>query len=255
MHSMEKRLLSTNVLDFVKYEIPPPSIKYEYSFEFDLKIKYPNCKIEVIKEDTLNATKILQENGFNPLTLNMACQWGPGGGWLKGSGAQEESLFYRSVYYQTLDPCLYPIKLGEAIYSPNVTIFRDDQLDELEKEKCWKANFVAAAAISYPYILQIDKVKVKDIELTYKKMNLIFEIAIHHNHDSLVLSAFGCGAYNNNTKVIIKIFNFLISKYRKFFRRIVFAIISKEDANLRYRNGRDMQDNYSIFKRYIKVDY
>lgn len=55
----------------------------------------------------------------------------PGGGYLRGAGAQEESLFRRSNYNQYLDAeekdYLYPIPDFGGIYSANVLIFRTSE--------------------------------------------------------------------------------------------------------------------------------
>ena len=46
--------------------------------------------------DCIDAGKMLQEEGYHPAVLNMACEDGPGGGVIGGCYGQEESLFRRS---------------------------------------------------------------------------------------------------------------------------------------------------------------
>ena len=81
---------------------------------------------EVRNETTLNATKrLIVEEGFNNvLCLNFASAKNPGGGFLKGSGAQEESLARSSGLY----PCIAQMKgyyesnkkLRSSLYTDNM---------------------------------------------------------------------------------------------------------------------------------------
>jgi hypothetical protein len=50
----------------------------------------------VLNMDCIDAGKMLQEEGYHPAVLNMACEDGPGGGVIGGCYGQEESLFRRS---------------------------------------------------------------------------------------------------------------------------------------------------------------
>lgn len=54
--------------------------------------------------DCIDAGKMLQEEGYHPAVLNMACEDGPGGGVIGGCYGQEESLFRRSNLYVYLYP-------------------------------------------------------------------------------------------------------------------------------------------------------
>ncbi len=58
----------------------------------------------VLNMDCIDAGKMLQEEGYHPAVLNMACEDGPGGGVIGGCYGQEESLFRRSNLYVYLYP-------------------------------------------------------------------------------------------------------------------------------------------------------
>ena len=57
-----------------------------------------------------------------------------------------------------------------------------------------------------------------------KKITTIFETAYKRGHDSLVLSALGCGAFRCPAKGIAEIFNEVIQEYDGYFNVILFAI-------------------------------
>ena len=59
-----------------------------------LETVVPQIIIRVVDQDCLDvAWEILHEYKSTPLVLNMASAFKPGGGWEKGSMAQEESIF------------------------------------------------------------------------------------------------------------------------------------------------------------------
>ena len=61
-----------------------------------------NTNIEVINQDCLIAAQELTRKGKNVAVLNMASFQIPGGGVLKGSGAQEENIFRRTNLFKSL---------------------------------------------------------------------------------------------------------------------------------------------------------
>ncbi len=69
------------------------------------------------------------------------------------------------------------------------------------------------------------------IEPAKEKIRTILRIAGKYNHDSLVLSAFGCGAFANPPNHVAELFKEVFSEdeFFGFFRNIVFAIF--EDHN------------------------
>ena len=93
-----------------------------------------NTIVKVVPHDTYDAA-IETSNGihksqtsdFMPVcVLNFANSHRAGGGWEKGSFAQEEQLFYRSTISATLHEKFYPMGTFEGIYSPHVIIFREN---------------------------------------------------------------------------------------------------------------------------------
>lgn len=210
-----------------------------------------SAQIRVVNGDTFDVARLLQEEGLSPLVLNMASCFKPGGGWRNGAKAQEESLFYRSTYAISLENCLdldtdrewrYPLKLYSGVYSPDIYVFRDNAKSNytfMRKKDCFWVDMVAISALKRPKLTNDGHLNEKDRLITYHKIEGIFKIALENGHDSLVLGALGCGAYQNPPEDVAKIFQMVIRHYERYFRRITFAIIDDKNSN----------GNLSIFKR------
>ncbi|KAL3439853.1 hypothetical protein BJX65DRAFT_317339 [Aspergillus insuetus] len=88
--------------------------------------------IRVINDDTLNvAVRLAHSHSAShtnprPIIINFASHKKPGGGWLNGAMAQEESICYRSSLALSLHRRDYPLALEDAIYSPYVLVMRGD---------------------------------------------------------------------------------------------------------------------------------
>jgi len=102
----------------------------------NIKEKYDTV-IEVIEADCLEqGIRLKVALNLNPVVLNMASHKRPGGGYQTGAGAQEENIFRRTNYYQSLeDPDSldqgrqwgYPLPEFSTIYSPSVFAFRSSE--------------------------------------------------------------------------------------------------------------------------------
>jgi len=217
------------------------------------------AQVRIVNGDTIDVAFQLQQEGLNPLVLNMASAYKPGGGWRKGSRAQEESLFYRSTYAVSLENCMdldekrswsYPVPIFGAIYSPDVFVFRGNANQGYPVypwEQCTWMNFVAVAALRKPRLTHNRRLKQKDVNIMMMKIESIFKIALLKGHDSVVLGALGCGAYGNPPEDIAMIFREAIDAYLPFFRRITFAIL--DDHNTKKRHN--PRGNLRVFREVL----
>jgi uncharacterized protein (TIGR02452 family) len=96
-------------------------------------------------------------------------------------------------------------------------------------------SFVSVAALYRPKFYRDGKkvfLDEDDAEEVKIRMRTIFNIALENHHDSIILSAFGCGAFKNPPEAISFLFNEIIeNEFKDCFKSIVFAII--EDHNSR----------------------
>ncbi|NCB70853.1 MAG: TIGR02452 family protein [Clostridia bacterium] len=208
--------------------------------------------VEVIEGDTLQVAKLLVDQGENPAILNMANRQNPGGGVISGAGAQEEYLFRCSNYFRSLyqfaryatnyglthSMMQYPLDRNHGgVYSPGVTIFRgSEQSGYPLLDTPWKAAFIGVPAISNPDLTQDQEGKqwLSDsmAEGTKYKIRTIFRIALLHHHQSLVLGAFGCGAFNNPPHHMAQLFHQVLKEpeFAPCFEHIVFAILENHNS-------------------------
>eukprot|EP01120_Amphizonella_sp_Union-15-10_P013242 TRINITY_DN6125_c0_g1_i5.p1 TRINITY_DN6125_c0_g1~~TRINITY_DN6125_c0_g1_i5.p1 ORF type:complete len:257 (-),score=48.67 TRINITY_DN6125_c0_g1_i5:85-855(-) len=215
-------------------------------------------KVYVEDDDCIDIAIKLKKEGRNPLVLNMANARHPGGGYLNGAGAQEETLFRRTNYYQFLDPYNqqsksdnenYPIKDFGGIYSSNVLVFRKSEKEGYAfMENPIPLSFVAVAAYPNPPLKNPTTMEEIYEVNTRRKIRSIFKIAWNHKHDCLILGAFGCGAFKNPPNHVAKIFKQVLDDYSKFFEAIYFAIL--EDFNS--FQGHNLNGNLVPFREVFK---
>ncbi|MBQ7421612.1 MAG: TIGR02452 family protein [Prevotella sp.] len=213
-------------------------------------------EIKVENKDCVLAAMELINAGYKPAMLNLADLYTPGGLVEYGSGAQEENLCRRSnlilSLYQFSQARVrqYP-DLGLAasmdqypmderfggIYSGICTFFRGPEAmgSELES-KTYNIPVISVAALSGPRIGADGMMFPEETEITLDKMRTIFRIATMQGHDSLVLSAMGCGAFANPPAHIAKLFHQVTEEdeFKDKFRLIDFAILDGYRTGLQH---------------------
>ena len=228
--------------------------------DYDSLPKY-ETKIEVIDNDCLYAAKDLIDKGLNPCVLNMASFHTPGGGVTRGSSAQEESIFRRTNIFKSLYQfneigSAYGIKQREerypldynfgGIYTPNVTVFKASEGDDcILLEEPYKIGVVSVAAVKNPRV-ENGKLVPWVVDTLKCKIRQILDIALENGHDSIVLSAFGCGAYKTPPTEMARLFKEILSRddYKNAFKAISFAIINVKSTN----GEHNPQGNFEPFR-------
>ena len=202
---------------------------------------------EVINDDCIIVAKALKDKGFNPAVLNMASRQNPGGGVLNGAGAQEENLFRRTNLFLSMYPFApyaeeygleksthhYPLDQNfGGVYTPDACVFRGLEQDGYPLLEEWfNLSFISVPAMNRPTLGADGKIIPEQVAGIKNKMRTLFRIGLLKGHDSLVLGAWGCGAFRNPPAQIARLFHEVMeeSEFKNKFRKIVFAII--EDHN------------------------
>lgn len=207
-----------------------------------------STRFEVRNETTFQALARLAASGGGHLAcLNFASAKNPGGGFLNGSLAQEESLACASGLY----PCLLQapeyyernranrsaLYLDLAIFSPLVPFFRDETGALIEKPIL--ASVITAPAPNAGAIAPNEPANLNQVEPTMlRRAELVLEIARAHQVDQIVLGAWGCGVFRNDPKTVAHIFADFLKPEGKFagvFDEVAFAVFDRSEGEATYR--------------------
>ncbi|KNY25167.1 TIGR02452 family protein [Pseudobacteroides cellulosolvens] len=200
------------------------------------------CSIEVTGETTITASlRLINQQGINEtVCLNFASAKNPGGGFLTGSQAQEESLARSSGLYPCIShmsemyeynrsrrTCLYS---DYMIHSPKVPFIRYDSGKLMDKPVL--ISVITAPAVNAGVVMQRDKEDQDKIgEVMIERIRKILAVAAINNSRAIVLGAFGCGVFKNKPEDVAEYFERVLIKegYKVLFDKIVFAVYEKAE--------------------------
>lgn len=210
------------------------------------------------------ARNLLDEDQTSKVAvMNFANAFQAGGGVTSGAGAQEECLcrvstLYPLLYRKYLRDTFYahhkerntPKATDSLIYTEGVVVIKSDEdLPKRLPESEWYSLDVITVAA--PDLRQRANIHVpgvgssmNDAELFgyhVKRAMHILTCAAAHGADTLVLGAFGCGAFHNNPEVVARAYKVALGEFPKVFKRIEFAV---------YCSPAD-RTNYEVFKRVL----
>lgn len=204
--------------------------------------QFPTTEFEVQQETTLAGIQRLTSlSQFQRIgVLNFASAKNPGGGFLKGAQAQEESLARSSALYQSLlrGHKYYEFHRAKRstfysdrmIYSPDCPVFKDDDGALLE-QPCF-VDFITSPAPNAGMIAKdrpadIDKIE----EVLRDRGSKVLSLAVHQGCDALILGAWGCGVFRNSPSMVAQVFADLFKgEFQGKFNLVTFSIFdsSKE---------------------------
>ena len=206
-------------------------------------------RVEVTPEATGDAGRRLTEGEgvADVAALNFASARNVGGGYLGGARAQEEQLCRTSALYPCLlrAPAYYEanratkslLYTDHAIYSPQVPFFRSEALS-LE-ERPFAMSIVTSPAPNAGALLRQQPDREEQLEPTLRnRAGQVLAIAQAHGHRTLVLGAWGCGAFGNEPELVADAFARWLEgpRFEGAFERVVFAVFAphaRDARNLR----------------------
>lgn len=225
------------------------------------------AKVVVSKKRTYEAASGYR--GQHVAVHNFASASNPGGGVVNGANAQEECLCRCSgLYFSLNSPAMWdgfyqphrdahdPIHNDDIIYTPNVTVFKSDTATpQLMAESDWYDVDVITCAAPNLRSQPSNRYNSGDgnrqtmmrdkdlLALHEKRLRRILEVVLSEGCDTIILGAFGCGAFQNNPEVVALANRNVIKDYLHAFKNIEFAV---------YCSPRD-ESNFKIFERVLKV--
>ena len=193
--------------------------------------------IEIENETTLSGiARLVRDQSAPVAALNFASAKNPGGGFLSGSQAQEESLARSSALYASLmkawdfyeqhrqnSSLLYS---DSMILSPNCPVFRDDAGNLLSN--IHHASFISAAAPNAGAVKDRSPDDLPRVpEVLETRAEYVLALAASQGYRHIVLGAWGCGVFRNDPGVVADVFMRLLgsSRWQNRFCRVLFSIL------------------------------
>ena len=193
-------------------------------------------RFDLWDSSTVRAVLDLAAQGAEKVgVLNFASAKNPGGGFLNGAMAQEESLAASGGLYRTLTPhqeyyrrnraCGTMVYTGCAIYSPEVVFFRDEGFRLLERPVT--ASVLTLPAVNLGQVMQ----KGEDLPAARAAMEERMARALRlfgaMGDRTLVLGAYGCGVFRNDPRQVARWWRQLLAEpaFAGRFSRVVFAVL------------------------------
>ena len=176
------------------------------------------------------------------LVLNLANPVHPGGGVRRGAKAQEEDLCRKSSLllsleshaakkYYEYNKSLHTYMGSDAMMiTHKVEIIKDEMGDFLPE-----SVIVSVLTCAAPMLRQgKQELREKDyLELMYHRICAMLKVAAYDGYETLVLGAFGCGAFGNDARIVsdmfcraLKEFDYAGKKAENYFYGIHFAVLS-----------------------------
>jgi uncharacterized protein (TIGR02452 family) len=196
----------------------------------------PLAEVRVSGATTLAAAVELATEFDRVGVLNFASARNPGGGFLGGSQAQEESLARSSGLYPCLTqfaemyaynslPTSTALYSDHLIYSPGVPVLRQDDGQWLPQPLL--LDIITAPAVNAGALARNAPDLLPQLVPTMRqRLRLVLATAARHGVEALVLGAWGCGVFANDPVQVAQLFAEALAEpsIRGRFRCILFAV-------------------------------
>ena len=204
------------------------------------KVSRRQPEVRVESTDILEVAERLIDECSGPVAvLNMACASHPGGGVQSGAGAQEENLHRRTDLWRFLKPNrrrFYP--LGKScLLSKKVTVFRGSEAKGYPLlDKPFHIYVISSAACSHPKLTQNNTYLYHGQKEAMKvRIELIVAAARESECKSLLLSAYGCGAFGHPPDIVAQLFKEVLEGSGcSMLEKVVFCILNDHNSGKKH---------------------
>lgn len=233
------------LMDAVKYSIEHQFIVTQEEDIDQPKVQDSQTKYICSGKRSFEAAKAYK--GKKTAVLNFANNHAVGGAPFH-AGAQEESLCRCS----TLLPCLQALyeqfykkhsdqyrqhiidEMGsdDLIYTPDVVVFKTDERKDpiyplmMDRNEWYKVDVITCAA---PELRNMRHIPDNYEEVIFSRIKKILDVAAKEEVEVLILGAWGCGAFKNDSEVVSRAFHSLLKNYN--FEVVEFALASRGDVS------------------------
>ncbi|MBK8624504.1 MAG: TIGR02452 family protein [Saprospiraceae bacterium] len=191
---------------------------------------------EIIFKNSTTIEAILSEKDEQKIAaLNFSSAKNPGGGFINGASAQEESLARSSSLYSSLvkDTLMYDYNKKRStflysdymIYSSDVIFWFDDHGQFVNPPI--KVDIITAPAPNKGAMIQHNRTEELQLldSIFKERINKVLSLAAYQGVEYIILGAWGCGVFRNDISSVAKMFKQVIDeKYSNTFKKIIFSI-------------------------------
>lgn len=198
---------------------------------------------EVTNETTLECARRVVDvvSPEKCVCLNFASAKNPGGGFLGGSQAQEESLARCSAlvatlesqwdYYEINRGCRTAFYTDHMILSPMVPVFRSDEGDLFDPP--YLMNFITAPAVNAGAVSKNEPNRMDEVPTVMaRRIDQLLSVAASSGYETLILGAWGCGVFRNDPETIARLFAAALTGDGRFagcFANVHFAVLDRTE--------------------------
>ncbi len=195
-------------------------------------------EIRIWNCSTVEAILKLTAEGKEAAVLNFASAKNPGGGFLNGAMAQEESLAASSCLYQTLiahEEYYKKNRACESMMYTNYAIYSPD-------EKPVFASVLTIPAVNMGQVV-LKREDIRQAEQVMKeRMKLILAVFAEQGCRHLILGAYGCGVFRNDVRKVAAWWKELLKRFfPEQFETVVFAVLDRS------ADQRSIQSSQTVF--------
>jgi uncharacterized protein (TIGR02452 family) len=211
-----------------------------------------DTEFSVVNQATIEAGHDLSQDFGTTVMLNFASGKSPGGGFLKGSQAQEESLCRSSnlflglmqstLFYTNNVNIASAMHCDDMVLSEVVTFIRQTNGELYDSP--FDCAVLTCPAVNAGLVEKYEKDNISEIYTVMdRRIEKVLAMAAIHQYDNLVLGAWGCGVFKCDPSIIASLFNKHLNdgKYQGVFKKVRFAIY--EDSQVE-----------SEFKQFFKTE-
>jgi len=236
-YELSGKVISLPEYDYECVEAYAPQ-KGEEMLKKDFSEKFGEmCRISVTNEDSFQAARRFE----NALVLNFANAHHAGGGFRTGANAQEESLCRCSTLYASISSRaaaeMYKynnthkssVESDYMLFSPYVCVFREADCTLSPEPFMTSVITIPAPNRRGAAIFA----SARTVEETFlRRIRILMCIAAEKGYRSLVLGAWGCGAFGNSPQKVSEYFRRVLidEGYGRCFGEVVFAVYGSSDG-------------------------
>lgn len=221
---------------------------YKTPLECSVSDEVGEMKVVFLKQDTISSVLGVQDKKV--CALNFADAYNPGGLVFKGELTQEEDLCRCSNLYESLvnDECMdeyydYNTSLNRDIFSDRIIYSKDVLVYRSSPDYKFIDNPVRCDIITCPAPLAFS---IESEEEYYKiilnRIRGMIRVIAHNEVKTIILGAWGCGAFGGNAYLVGRAFAEVLSEIR-YFDTVYFSVRDSKNVD----NFSRLKEGYESF--------